>query len=169
MLIIIEGIDMVGKTTLAKKLEEQGFIYCKWFNMDGPIKNGINVAFNSLVSDLFKYVDFKNKDVVIDRFHLTEYVYGSLERNHSGKEDCLAIDKKLQILGEDFLLVYVKPEDLNFSSALHKKDLSEHSRLFDEIIKETKCKHIATSWGQLDKTVEEIKAYKERRKSNEEY
>ncbi len=36
MIVLIEGIDRVGKTTLANKLESQGFIYLKdEFLLDG--------------------------------------------------------------------------------------------------------------------------------------
>ncbi|HLZ10541.1 MAG TPA: hypothetical protein VKT80_18285 [Chloroflexota bacterium] len=73
--IVIEGPDGTGKTTLARAFEARGFVY---HHCDPPAE-GI---------DLFDhYLDLillaRKKDVVFDRLHLGEYVYGPVMRGGS--------------------------------------------------------------------------------------
>lgn len=71
MLIIIEGPDNTGKTTLARHLQEVfslDYIHCSKPKTDNPYLEYCELA------------DSIKKPTVIDRAHLGEYVYGTLWR-----------------------------------------------------------------------------------------
>lgn len=66
-MLIIEGADNVGKTTIAKRLAERlGYEY----RHEGPPPVGVDVV--------RYYLERMHDDVVQDRFHWGEIVYGAL-------------------------------------------------------------------------------------------
>lgn len=100
-LIIIEGPDRIGKTTLIKNL-------CEYFNFDNitirhfgkppsclSFKESLNYQLNSFKKEahLFQHIRKKydlekcyyNEVVIWNRSHLGEYVYSSLYRNGNKK------------------------------------------------------------------------------------
>lgn len=77
MIIVIEGENKCGKTTLSKYIvEKYGFKYTKVSQPgpDGPYKEYTNIL------AFIKH----GENVVIDRFHLGEEVYGPIYRGKSG-------------------------------------------------------------------------------------
>lgn len=161
MIILIEGIDRVGKTTLANILNKQ-------FNIpifkDKPIYNKdfknheITTEKGNLLYSLMESGGIDN--LIMDRGHLTEYVYGKIERNYSNNYIINEFDEQLARVEKQgrLILVYVKPESLEWSSAQHGSDLTPHHELMEECIKNSKIKNImVTSFTQLDKTVLDIK------------
>jgi len=73
--IILEGPDGSGKTTLARELEKGGFKY----EHEGPTPDNVN-AFKYYLRTLLIALD-QEQPVVFDRFHLGAWVYGPLLRN----------------------------------------------------------------------------------------
>mgnify|MGYP000562458120 CR=1 FL=1 len=92
MLIIFEGVDYTGKTSISERLKEEmgaelfkmDFNKIKEYSKDaslqefGAISNGINLA----VPQLEKKLD---KHLILDRSYMTEYVYSGLDIN-GGRE-----------------------------------------------------------------------------------
>ena len=157
MIIIIEGIDRVGKTTLAKMLsKELGYTIFK----DNPKYNVIytdRVINSEKINLLLTFMELGVlNNVIIDRGHFTEYVYGKIDRHYTNN-DVFEFDERLGQI-KNLLFIYVKPEDINFSSQLHGSDLTEHDKLMTECIKNSKIKNIiTTSWSNLQNTVNEVK------------
>ena len=169
MLIIVEGIDRVGKTTLINKLHEKynipvfddkylkfnaivnknEFIQVKTNKTD--VKSSIiNIErMNSLTNYLSQFGVQQN--ILIDRFHISEYVYSKVERNFDGFEAFKIIDDRLSKLGT--IIIYVRHVDLDFSSSEHGKDLNRHAKEFDKIMLETKCRLYLTNYNLIDKFV----------------
>lgn len=79
MLILVEGPDNTGKTTLARALEERGFHYAH--NGAPPEEHKDLYAVYS--HQIGMAVNGRFKDIVIDRLHLSEYVYGNAVRDGS--------------------------------------------------------------------------------------
>ena len=102
MVIIIEGLDRTGKTTLANKLSERFNIpiYKKDREEFGDtLKEDelINLGDSIATVKLFNSELFKGRHVILDRFHWSEYVFNMVDR--------------CAILGEKYLnLVY---EEMN--------------------------------------------------------
>ena len=124
MIVVIEGIDRVGKTTLANKLVDGGFVYLKdEFVLDKSFTTQFSEyslgKCDSLVA-VAKALDSQGKNVVIDRLHLTELVYGTELRNEANVAGCYAIDLALAHIGA--VLYLVLPSDIGLSNELAGMD-----------------------------------------------
>mgnify|MGYP002869187418 CR=1 FL=1 len=90
MVIIIEGIDRVGKSTLAEKLSEQFNIpIFKQTRLGGNNEDGNNSDEYTILNygRALGLVDFWNSEsfndnIIVDRFHWTEAVYSLCDRNN---------------------------------------------------------------------------------------
>lgn len=171
MIIVVEGIDRVGKTTLCKMIEKE--FDCLLFKdsmMKGleavPNRFKPDLAVSSMNTILNMYealqisADF---DIVLDRFHATEYVYGTIERNYPlvhAKEYFNAIEDRLEEK-YNYFFILVKPTNLEESSKNHGKDLSMHEKkfeaLYDSIPDEYKIK---TDFNHLQDTIDELRGRK---------
>ena len=156
MIVIVEGIDRVGKTTLCNMLVDEGFKYFKDVYFDGvPITR--KIASEKLRTTLEFLKLFKDENIVVDRLHITEFAYGALERNYTSSE-VEFIDKELALL--DAVLILVNPinaEDLDRASRVHGKDLTIHNSIFNTFYKVSsiKRKHIC-DFNSLDFIVERL-------------
>ena len=82
MIVILEGLERTGKTTLAKIFEEKGFVNFKDHNhlRDFSVEN-IAERLDSTLSTLIA-LDKKGINIVLDRFHISEYVYSTIKREN---------------------------------------------------------------------------------------
>jgi len=74
-IIVCEGADGTGKTTLARILEQRGFKYTH----NGPPPEGVTL-FEHYTQQL---LDARGRDVVFDRLHVGELIYGPVMRGKS--------------------------------------------------------------------------------------
>lgn len=83
MIVILEGLERTGKTTLAKIFEEKGFINFKDHNhlRDFSVES-IAERLDSTLSTLIA-LDKKGINIVLDRFHISEYIYSTLNRGNN--------------------------------------------------------------------------------------
>lgn len=83
MIVILEGLERTGKTTLAKIFEEHGFVNFKDHNhlRNFYVKN-IAERLDSTLSTLVA-LDRKGINIVLDRFHISEYIYSTLNRGNN--------------------------------------------------------------------------------------
>lgn len=129
MVIIIEGIDRIGKSTLCKKLSEKlGFPIYKEIGVEKKSREGNIRSQMSLLS----LCQTTNCNVIFDRLFASEFVYGMLERNYVVIEAIKDFNDALDVLAEisDVIYVGMYSTDIKKSSKEHGKDLSEHDRLF---------------------------------------
>lgn len=162
MIIIIEGIDRVGKTTLANKLSTQ---------LNIPIFKKDRIGLNSDSSTNMMLANFGNAkglvdmwnwdkfkmDMIVDRFHWTESVYGRVDRNNSTDFYMGIVEEAMLLKKDKYLIVYIRPTSIERSSEEHGKDLSEHLKLFDELASKTKLNLMICDYNQIDKMVDIIK------------
>ena len=158
-IIIVEGVDRVGKTTLCKKLENatgykrfrDDFRYCSNYLDVNVNTEKINTLMN-LIENWFV------NDIILDRFHITEYVYGVVDRGYANK-DMIDIDERLSRLG-NVLLVYVKPVDIEKSSKEHGKNLKEHEAMMQSFLRRTSLQNIQIDYNDIDLFVEMVKIWR---------
>jgi thymidylate kinase len=161
MIIIVEGIDRVGKTTLCKKIEKEcGYKYFKdnsgldYFDL---IKENPLIKADYLINRKFKdllYMVRKEENLVIDRFHLTEFVYDKIHRNIEW-ESVFLFDEEMAKL--DTRLILVESEDIHESIKQHGSDLRTHNMLFKSLFYASKIKNkYRTNYSNMDKVVEFI-------------
>lgn len=162
MIVILEGIDRVGKTTIAKELESKlGFKIFKKDRIYGnsiPDKNAALVNYGNALGivDVLNWDGF-NDNIVIDRFHWTEAVYSLCDRdNREAKKLMGYVELKMLEKKEKYLIVYVRPTDIKFSSRMHGSDLSQHLEEFEKLYSHTQLpKYIATFYS-ADLVVKEV-------------
>ena len=81
MIVILEGMERTGKSTLATEFEKRGFVKFKDHNrfreyeVDN-VKHRLDSTFSFLQA-----LDQAGTNVVLDRFHISEIVYSALYRN----------------------------------------------------------------------------------------
>ena len=143
MVTIIEGIDRVGKSTLAKKIaEETGqktIKYNNWLFMKNEDKDTNNEAEkSSMMLQIIKQFDL---NCIIDRLYISDYVYGKIERKY--EENCLdnlyALNALLSTMENE--VIFIIPEDskeIADCEIEHKSGLFFHNMLFLDVYE--KCK-----------------------------
>ena len=134
MIVIVEGIDRVGKTTLVNKLVQGGFINLK----DEFILGDHNLLIDSFEDYsvgkcesfyvLAKSLSDSGKNVVIDRLYLTELVYGACDRLGSNQVACFGLDTLFE--NEGAILCWVKANDLELSNKLAGVDQTKKEDMF---------------------------------------
>lgn len=171
MIIIVEGVDRVGKTTLSEIIEERyrDYIDIIRFRDDTRyVHNHLNREVNTekinTLQNLLEVGVIEN--IILDRYHMTEFVYGVVERAYKNV-DMYDIDKRLAELdrkdtseeeedGEnvidpgmsfdghvhnDVVLIYVVPIDIKLSSAEHGYNLERHLEWFNNFYDNTLIKN----------------------------
>lgn len=162
MIIIIDSIDRVGKTTLANKLAEKlgARIY------KHAIKNGdySEMKDDSETCAMFALINlatvYNDQITIFDRFHLSNTIYGMIKRNYdlvSSARNFNAIDSALSELGDDVILIKVNPTDLERSSREHGSDLTPYYNLFNELYQKSNIKNkVEIDYNGIDNLVEAL-------------
>lgn len=108
MIVILEGLERTGKSTIAKILETKyNFVSFKDHNhlmeMDcSSIANRLDATLSMITA-----LDKANVDVVLDRFHLSELIYGTYYRgyNRANFQHIKYIDEVLSHLNTKLILL----------------------------------------------------------------
>lgn len=152
MIVVVEGIDRVGKTTLVKKLVQAGFIDLKdEFVLKHPFFTNFSDyslgKCDSFVA-IAKKLNDEGKNVVIDRLHITEIVYGKTLRQETRLDGCMALDMELANMGA--MLCYIRPADIKLSNELAGEDQTKRSVFFDHYVKLSSMRKIVGDYDALD-------------------
>jgi nucleoside 2-deoxyribosyltransferase/thymidylate kinase len=80
LIVVVEGLERTGKTTLCKEFEKRGFVYFKDFNrINKHICMGMESRLDTTLTFL-QNLSENGVNVVVDRLHLSEYAYGKIFR-----------------------------------------------------------------------------------------
>ena len=80
LIVVVEGLERTGKTTLCKEFEKRGFVYFKDFNrINKHLCAGMESRLDTTLTFL-QNLSENGVNVVVDRLHLSEYVYGKIFR-----------------------------------------------------------------------------------------
>lgn len=149
MIVILEGLERTGKSTVAEILENNfGFIRFKDHNhlrfMDlKSIANRLDSTLSMLVS-----LDKAGKNIVLDRFHISELIYGANDRGYQDynfdhiyyiDEVLSHLNTKLYLLERNVNNEYVEafPRKVNESGLLEYQKKFRYA--FDKSYIENKC------------------------------
>lgn len=153
MIIIVEGIDRVGKSTLCNLLsKELGIDVFKNTSFYGKCLGKKSEI--ELINQLINFVECTKQNIIFDRLHLSEFVYGMLDRGYVNT-DIMKVDDRLSKM--DCILIYVKPTSVTESSKQHGSDLYFHEVAFDAFMKKTKIPSIICNYNTLQQTVDRVK------------
>ena len=173
MVIIIEGIDRVGKTTLANKISKE--LNVPIYKQDRIGGNFVNLsksrsgnvfATNNILGNYVRaktLVDFWSwpgftQNIIMDRFHWTEAVYSLVDR------DCLSQYENMKLIERDmlehkdkYIIIYVVPTDIKWSSRQHGSDLTRHNEEFVKLYNESKLNKCMCTLFTMDVVLDRIR------------
>ena len=155
MIVFVEGIDRVGKTTLVNKLKDE--LKYEVFNMKNffPYDNAShNIEILNAILEVLNHC--KERRIVFDRFHMTELVYGLIERKYIGAKEYEYLNSIIEGIN-DSVLVLVEPTDVKRSSREHGKNLSKHDKMFKMLFECYNGMKVKTNYEKLDDAVLIIK------------
>lgn len=155
MIIIVEGIDRVGKTTLCKKLNEQTNIpiYKHKRQNYSEMKNDIETDIMLQLIDIYKLL---GGSIIFDRFHWSDFTYGVLKRDYSvaaAYENCEKIESYLK---DDAILIYVMPIDIERSSDEHGSNLIQYDSMMNLLAKYSALKIYECTFDTIDDVIKEV-------------
>ena len=159
MIIAVEGIDRTGKSTFCEALSDNtGFV--NFYAPESDIvqnkdKNMYDEADKCL--KLATLADLSSTDVVFDRFHISDFVYGIVNRNYDVDEATMLfkkVDAKLAKLG--VVVYYFKPRTVAYSSVLEGRDLSKEYELFELFKEASACVVVETDYDHVTQQVERL-------------
>ena len=159
MIIAVEGIDRTGKSTFCEALSDNtGFV--NFYAPESDIvknkdKNMYDEADKCL--KLATLADLSSTDVVFDRFHMSDFVYGILNRNYDIDEATKLfkkVDEKLAKLG--VVVYYFKPKTVAYSSVLEGRDLSKEYELFELVKEASSCVVVETDYDRVTQQVKRL-------------
>lgn len=165
MIIIVEGIDRVGKTTLCNKLsKELRMPIYKHDNKQFDYSRMDNDNETDKMLQLIDLYGILDGDVIFDRFHMSDLVYGIMLRNYNiqlASKNYKLIDDRLSGLWrQEAILILVKSTDIEKSSHEHGADLAEYDRLMQTAfdMSSIEMKYIC-DYNSIDSVVEKLKIY----------
>ena len=135
MIIVVEGIDRVGKTTLCDMIEERYRNVLDFMRFRDDTRyahsHGDRLVNTEKINTLQNLMEAGFVDnIILDRYHITEFVYGGVERNYKNI-DMFDIDERLSKMGA-VILIYVVPTDVEKSSREHGVNLSRHLAWYND-------------------------------------
>lgn len=162
MIIIIEGIDRVGKTTLANKISNEFNIPILKQERIGGNNQSDNdnalINYGSIIGLInFLNNDFFKDNLIIDRFHWTEAVYSLINRNNKNPMLKIpTIETCMEKQHDKYLIIQVQPVDINWSIRQHGSDLLKHQKEFDKLYEKCKLNKYCCTFFSFDMCLKEI-------------
>lgn len=159
MIIAVEGIDRTGKSTFCEALSDgSGFV--NFYVPESDIvpnenKNMYDEADKCL--KLAVLAKLSATDVVFDRFHISDFVYGIVNRNYDVNEATALfkkVDEKLAKLG--VVVYYFKPKTVAYSSVFEGRDLSKEYELFERFKEASSCVVVETDYDHVTQQVKRL-------------
>lgn len=171
MIIIVEGIDRVGKTTLCNRLSEELNIPIHKYKGIVKYDKMKNKEETDKTLGLIQLLKETGSSIIFDRSYMSDYVYGILQRNYKA----LKANKNFELVnnalydcdksGNKVCIILVNPIDINESSKEHGVDLTRHYELFNIIYDclndKNFCKKIICNYYNFDNVVNLLKMIKE--------
>ena len=158
MIIIVEGIDRVGKTTLCNRLSNEFNIPVHKYKGIVDYKNMKNIEETDKMLMAIQLLQETNSNIILDRFSFSDYVYGLIERDYAtipASKNLFLVDEALSKI-DDVFLILVEPTDIERSSLEHGSDLSMHKKMFDDVFKES---HVKNKWKCTYNTIGEVVSF----------
>ena len=127
MIYIVEGSNRVGKTTYIKEKIKENDIYIRnRYVLDYMIDHKHDSLISSLsMLDFIEELSKKDFDVYLDRFHISEIVYGRLFRKYDNYEMSYIIDDKLSKI-ENLKLIFITSDYYHLDKIKEKEKLNEY-------------------------------------------
>ena len=161
-IIIVEGIDRVGKTTLCDRLSKELQIEIQQRPKgDGTYDFSKLELGDVYAEEAYMLSQFRKekKSVILDRFHLSEYIFGEYLRKYDRVNSIRFFNfVDYMAMKANAILICVKPTSLQRSSEEDGKDLSAMQASFETIFRGSIIRNKYTaSYDTFDQIVQTIK------------
>jgi len=141
MIIVFDGGDNTGKTTIAKALSEK--LGIPYYSHERPVLNRYT---DPLLSEMhiamlrygYGLLHAAQADLIIDRAHPSEFVYGTMLRK-APKRFIQGVDALLAEYGGKLIICRKGKIVTKADETLKVKQLGRAHMLFQEFVKNTKC------------------------------
>ena len=159
MIILVDGIDRTGKTTLVERLSME-FNYPVFKDDTRYSLSYGNMVLNSEKLNTLINVIEKGlvKDAIFDRFHWTEFIYGKVDRGYVN-HDVYDMERRLEnysIKTGNVVQVIMYPDDIDWSNKEHGSELNEHMFLFDFVANMTNVYTMRATYNLIDDCIRNI-------------
>ena len=141
-LIIVEGVDKIGKTTMCGTLATHLDVHIykrpsDEFDFTRLVCGGVGLETCKLLSHLRK----TGASIIFDRLHLSEYVYGKINRHYDEMDNLCWFDAMEDFMqGLDVTLILGRPCDLGFTNRAHGSDVRPYDEAFVKIFERSRIK-----------------------------
>ena len=129
MVIIIEGLDRTGKTTLANELSKRYNIPIYKKDREEDLKRTtledelVNLGDSLATVKLFNSELFKGRHVILDRFHWSEYVFNMVDRDgHLGLDYVDEVNEEICKNKSNYIIIHMHPTNLLRSALEDEKN-----------------------------------------------
>jgi len=159
-IIIFEGHDMVGKTEIATELGKRLNIKKYKNNKEQSRWQDKLVSLMYGMDEIVQLLEQVGFDIIIDRFHGSEFAYSKVFNRFTSKEKIADIDERLAKM--DCLIVYCFKDSkayLEDDQDIVRVDQYDKLKVaYEHFLTETKCEYIRlnTTDENLDKQVKTI-------------
>lgn len=162
MIIIVEGIDRVGKTTFCNIMKNRyGARIFKGKSYDDEELKDISREDLYGIQELgsLESIADSKELIVMDRFHWTEKVYGKVLRGYDSKYTNIIEKEIIEINNSkrnQIIILLVRPTDIERSSKEHGLDLQDYQKEFDKLYMQTKIPRMTGNFNGLSEIAEYI-------------
>lgn len=146
MILIVEGIDKIGKTLLIKKLLGESF--CKDFSVFNDLGKSVmqpHYFDNSNETDkmlkIISMVDLigRDKNIIFDRFYWSDFSYGLIRRYYDFEQAISYFHKIDDLLYElQTKIIYMSPKNQDIVNYCESIDCSSDLSRIDSMLKLSK-------------------------------
>lgn len=154
-IVIFEGVNKTGKSSIIKMLNElipDSIVFYDRTVRDRYAKTFYaKMAMNAqlmTMTQMFKQVP-TDKIILLDRFHLSEYVYGKIERSYDCMKDVLVIDDVLAKMGAKIIYMEDNIDGLNDRCG---KDMTRYKEEYELILNCSSCMKSKINYEYLTRT-----------------
>lgn len=163
MILLVEGIDRVGKSTLCDKLSKTTGAVVFRANSTQFVRNSSKDIYNEAdkAYKLYKLAHDAGSDVIFDRMHLSDAVYAILRRGfdlESSLEVFKNVDEVASAYGVN--VIYIKPDEQGGLSRCEKmagESLEQDLKLFDRVYDKSVCNKVCIHTSDIDDAIDAIK------------
>lgn len=162
-IIIVEGISRVGKTTLCNKINKLYNIPIYKHNKNiiqySDMNDRNEVEKMMVMLDVYRTIP---SNIIFDRFHFSNTVYGILLRNYDINEsinNIKIIEKYIKSINSRCILIKVSPTDIKESSRQYGKDLTQFENWFQKLYNISILEKYECDYNSQDKLIDKLGLY----------
>lgn len=157
MIAVLEGVNRVGKTTAGRLLSQSLAVpYMKDTSMAPLVTQSeprmAQVYAEGGIHGILAVLEATKSDIVIDRFHLTEYVYGSVDRGYDAEILFREADARLTALGATLVLM---TDDVAAVSVRAQRDVENLAQKMQRAFVLSSMRKITATLPQIEANLQE--------------